>query len=74
MQSYPELVSLLDYYHKERTRVRKLLIKFIRRNKHRKCIKNDGWVLRKMRLNYMGDLTDGTILHYCERILEECRT
>jgi hypothetical protein len=74
MQSYPELISLLDYHHKERIRIRKLLIKFIRHNKHRRCIKLDGWVLRKMRLNYMGDLSDGDISHRCERILEECRT
>ena len=74
MQSYSELIFLLDYHHKERIRIRKLLIKVIRHNKHTRCISHDEWLLRKMRLNYMGDLTDGYILNYCERILKECHT
>lgn len=67
MQSYQGLVELLELHGKERTRIRKKLIKFIRFNKHR--FRGNAWLLRKMRLNYMGDLTDKQILNYCERIL-----
>jgi hypothetical protein len=53
------LIERLQYYKTERTRIRKKLFKQLRQHKH---LIKDGWLLRKMKLNYLGDLTDDQLI------------
>ena len=59
------LIERLQHHKTERTRIRKKLFKQMRKNKQ--YIK-DGWLLRKMELNYLGDLTDDKLIMYMQRI------
>jgi len=61
-----ELIKELDCLHKRRKKVRRCLCKFIRKN-IKKFIYN-GWLERKVRLNYLGDLSDRHLQKYCLRI------
>lgn len=59
------LIERLQYHKTERTRIRKKLFKQMRANKQ---YVKDGWLLRKMELNYLGDLTDDKLMMYMRRI------
>lgn len=67
MQSPQEVVELLKFHSKERTKHRRELCKFLRRYRHK--FKTDWWLLRKMNGGWLGDLTDKKIIEYCEKIL-----
>jgi hypothetical protein len=59
------LIERLQYYKSERTKIRKKLFREMRANKH---LIKDGWLLRKMELNYLGDLDDDRLIMYMRRI------
>ena len=63
------LIGDLKHHRRGRTRCRKALFKLLRGNSH--MFKADGWIQRKMRLNYLGDLTDPQLLEYAETIKEK---
>ena len=62
------LIESLKRHSKGRKNARRLLFKTLRSNEH---LINDEWLLRKMRFNYLGDLSDPQLLKYAERIMEK---
>lgn len=62
-----ELLEQFKEVSKKRTRLRKQIINIIRQK--RNIFANNDWLLRKMRLNYMGDLTDSKLIKYSEDII-----
>jgi hypothetical protein len=48
---------------KQRRRIRRKLLKFIRENAE--VFRRDYWMLRKIRGNYLSDLSDQKIIEYC---------
>lgn len=60
------LIERLESIHAERKRLRGIMFRRIRENKG--ILQRDGWIQRKMRLNYLGDLTDGQIMKYMRKI------
>lgn len=52
----------------ERLRTRRKLFKFLRDNK--RLIRN-GWLLRKINLKYLGDLTDTQLVGHVNKILNK---
>ena len=61
------LLDELDYHHKGRLKARRKLFKFIRENEGRI---ESGWLLRKIRFNYLGDLSDNNIVYYTRQIMQ----
>lgn len=62
-----ELLEQFKEVSKKRTRLRKQIINIMRQK--RNIFANDERLLRKMRLNYMGDLTDPKLMKYLEVII-----
>ena len=60
------LVERLETVHDERKRLRRIMLRRIRDNKD--LLKRDEFIQRKMRLNYLGDLTDNNIVSYMRKI------
>ncbi len=60
-----QLIEQLIHHKTERTKIRKKLFRQMRA--HKRLIK-DEWLLRKMRLNYLGDLTDNKLIMCMKRI------
>ena len=60
------LVERLETVHDERKRLRRIMLRRIRDNKD--LLKRDEFIQRKMRLNYLGDLTDNNIVSYMKKI------
>jgi len=60
------LVERLEAVHAERKRLRRIMFKRMRDNKD--ILKRDGFIQRKMRLNYLGDLTDNQVVSYMRKI------
>ena len=60
------LVERLEAVHAERKRLRRIMFRRMRDNQD--ILKRDGWIQRKMRLNYLGDLTDNQIMKYMRKI------
>jgi len=60
-----QLIEHLEYHRTERTRIRKTLFRQMRAHKY---LIKDGWLLRKMELNYLGDLSDNKLIMYMKRI------
>lgn len=50
----------------ERLKTRRKLFKFLRDNKR---LVRDGWLLRKINLKYLGDLTDSQLMQSVNKIL-----
>ena len=61
-----DLVERLETVHDERKRLRRIMLRRIRDNKD--LLKRDEFIQRKMRLNYLGDLTDNNIVSYMKKI------
>ena len=61
-----DLVERLETVHSERKRLRRIMFRHIRDNKE--LLKRDGFIQRKMRLNYLGDLTDNKVISYMRKI------
>ena len=60
------LAERLEAVHAERKRLRRIMFRRMRENKD--ILKRDGFIQRKMRLNYLGDLTDNKIISYMRKI------
>ena len=60
------LVERLEAVHAERKRLRRIMFRRMRDNKD--ILKRDGYIQRKMRLNYLGDLTDNQVVSYMRKI------
>ena len=60
-----QLIEQLEHHKTQRTKIRKKLFRQMRANKQ--YIK-DGWLLRKISLNYLGDLNDDRLIMYMNRI------
>jgi galactokinase len=60
------LVERLEAVHNERKRLRRIMFRRMRDNKD--LLKRDGYIQRKMRLNYLGDLTDNKVISYMKKI------
>jgi len=59
------MIELLEQFKEssiQRKKYRRQIIKIIRQ--HRNLFHNDGRILRKMELNYMGDLSDPQLAKY----------
>jgi len=61
-----DLVERLETVHNERKRLRRIMFRRMRDNKE--LLKRDAYIQRKMRLNYLGDLTDNQIMKYMRKI------
>lgn len=60
------LSERLEAVHAERKRLRRIMFRHMRENKD--ILKRDGYIQRKMRLNYLGDLTDNQVVSYMKKI------
>ncbi len=60
-----QLIERLIHHKTERTKIRKKLFRQMRAYKH---LVHDAWLLRKMRLNYLADLTDDKLIMHMRRI------
>ena len=61
-----DLVERLETVHNERKRLRRIMFRRMRDNKE--LLKRDAYIQRKMRLNYLGDLTDNKVMSYMRKI------
>ena len=60
------LSERLEAVHAERKRLRRIMFRRMRDNQD--ILKRDEWIQRKMRLNYLGDLTDNEVIKYMRKI------
>lgn len=63
-----ELITQLIYHNKKRTETRRKLLRLLRENKH--LFVNDNWIERKMRLGYLGDLSDSNLVFYARTVYQ----
>ena len=62
-----DLIERMTTVRKERLRVRRGIFKFLRANEH---LIKDYRLIRKMRCNYMGDLSDLALIGYTRKVME----
>ncbi len=63
-----ELTKQLIHHSNERTIIRAKLCKLIRENKH--LFAKDEWMKKKMRLGYLGDLSDHNLVLYARTVYQ----
>ncbi len=63
-----ELTKQLIHHSNERTIIRRKLCKILRENKH--LFAKDMWMERKMRLGYLGDLSDRNLVSYTRAVYQ----
>ena len=63
-----DMVENLNVIIKMRKRIRRKLCKYLRDNEI--VFENDKWINRKIKLKYLGDLSDDQLIHYVNHIKE----
>jgi len=60
------LLERFNYYCKKRKQLRRILLRDIRNHSH--LFENDAWLSRKIRLRYLGDLSDNDVVRYTHEL------